>query len=665
MNQHHNMIELQQPISALLKEWQENRLLTPLDRHFALQMVSLHPSQTEQEAALFTVIFALLSRQLSTQHTCLPLTQIDFNNPLNEQQAQCQIKLNIESLTQIITTSDAVGIAPEQLDKPLILDNSNLYLQRYYQYESKVADKLHQLSKPQPLENMALACERLTCLFPSINQQAIDWQKVATATALTQKLAVITGGPGTGKTTTVTKLLLLLCMQQHDRQTSSATTPLKIRLVAPTGKAAARLSESIKASKARLSSELATYGDIIDVAQLAQVPEEAATLHRLLGVIPNSHHFRHHSDNPLRLDLLVVDEASMVDLPMMYKLLDALPEHARLILLGDQDQLASVEAGAVLADICAGLKQADNSWRMRYSQSKAELLSQLTQTQLNKFIDPQASTSEQHLGDSLVMLMHSHRFKGDAGIGLLAGAVNHSDTAAVKRVWQQGYQELKWIEHQISQQGNSGLNELLAFSVEQYRHYLETIATSSYSAIEIIERYNQYRILCAMRSGEYGVDGINSAITTALTAAKLITPLGEFYAGRPVIIQSNDYNLGLFNGDIGVILPDEQHQQRLMAYFVQADGSLLKVLPARLPQHDTCYAMTVHKSQGSEFTHVSLVMPPKPSVAQRQLLTKELIYTAITRAKLHFTCLGSVVIFEQACKHATQRASGLAKRLWR
>ncbi len=665
MSQLQNLIELQQPLTTLLKEWQENRLLTPLDRHFALQMTELHQSTNEQETALFTLICALLSRQLSAQHTCLPLAQIDFNNPLSEQQPQCQITLDLETLTQILAASDAVGVAPAQLDKPLILDGSRLYLQRYYQYESNVANKLHQLAKPLPLNNILLASERLNCLFPSTNKQEIDWQKVATATALTQKLAVITGGPGTGKTTTVTKLLLLLCMQQNDAQAASSTqTPLKIRLVAPTGKAAARLSESIKASKARLSNELAAYGDIVDISQLAQVPEEAATLHRLLGVIPNSHQFRHHSDNPLRLDLLVIDEASMVDLPMMHKLLDALPDHARLILLGDQDQLASVEAGAVLADICAGLKQSDHSWQMRYSQAKAELLSQLTQTPLDSFIDPQASTNEHHLGDSLVMLMHSHRFKGDAGIGLLAGAVNHSDTTAVQQVWQQGYQELKWIAHKLTQQGNSGLNELLTFSVAQYRHYLEAIATNQHSPMEIIERYNHYRILCAMRSGEYGVDGINNTVTAALATAKLITPNSEFYAGRPVIIQSNDYNLGLFNGDIGVILPDEQNLQRLMAYFVQADGTLLKVLPARLPQHDTCYAMTVHKSQGSEFTNVSLVMPPKPSVAQRQLLTKELIYTAITRAKLHFSCLGSVMVFEQACKHATQRASGLAKRLW-
>ncbi|MCG9696530.1 exodeoxyribonuclease V subunit alpha [Shewanella sp. Isolate11] len=686
MSQLLSPMTLQQPIEQLLKEWQASRLITPLDRHFALQMASLHKEHAsdklDSNEPLLTLICTLLSRQLSTQHTCLPLEQIDFSNPLKEQQPQCQINLSLPALVEKLANAEAVGLAPQQLDKPLILDGTRLYLQRYYQFESKVADKLLQLAKPLPIENIALAAQRLTCLFPINQGQEYDWQKIATATALTQKLAVITGGPGTGKTTTVTKLLLLLCIQQQDNPTNKSA--LNIRLVAPTGKAAARLSESIKASKARLSDELKAYRDIIDIDLLAHVPEEAATLHRLLGVLPNTHQFRHHSENPLRLDLLVVDEASMVDLPMMYKLLYALPKHARLILLGDQDQLASVEAGAVLGDICGGLKQTDQSWRMRYTPAKAELLSQLTQTSLYEFIDPSINADNSHsdinsgldshpqnsthiknsLGDSLVMLMHSHRFKGDAGIGLLASAVNHSDTQGIQQVWQQGYQELHWITHKLHQQGNLGLDELLAYSVAQYQVYLDELLKGQLTAVEIIERFNQYRILCAMRAGEYGVDGINSAMTSALATAKLINPHGEFYSGRPVIIQNNDYNLGLFNGDIGVILPDETHQQRLMACFVQADGSLLKVLPARLPQHDTCYAMTVHKSQGSEFANVSLVMPTKPSVAQRQLLTKELVYTAITRAKLHFTCLGNEAIFEQACKQATQRASGLAKRLW-
>lgn len=712
----HGAIQLSAPLTELLKLWEQERLLTPLDRHFALEMSHLHPSDSQQP--LFILLCALLSQQLSSQHSCLVLAHIVPLNPMAEQNSHCKISLSLEALTETLQTFDAVGQAGS--NKPLIFDNGRLYLQRYHQFETSVAASLIRLSgcvskhseevSHQEQTQTAKLRSLLDQLFPanvsdphSLTRNAltnsedaatIDWQKVATATALGKKLAVITGGPGTGKTTTVTKLLLLLQMESMQ----------EIRLVAPTGKAAARLSESIKASKARLAKELSAHADDAHnrnsqdfLTALGRIPEEASTLHRLLGVIPNSPHFRHHQGNPLRLDLLIVDEASMVDLPMMYKLLSALPEHASLILLGDQDQLASVEAGAVLADICAGLKMsvvpnnlaqnniASNNpalWQMRYSKEQAERLSALTGFELTPFI-----SDAPKLGDSLCMLMHSHRFKGDAGIGLLARAVNRADLQGILQVWQQGPAELSWLEHsmvvsqtqaKVSEPANNvGLNLLLEQACKQYGAYLRALNNHASnndvsnsdlgtrpSTADIIESFNQYRILCAMRSGDYGVEGINQFVTQALANAKLIKPLQEFYLGRPIIIQSNDYNLGLFNGDIGLILQDEDKPERLMAHFIKADGSLLKVLPARLPSHETCYAMTVHKSQGSEFSRVALVLPPSPSLAQWQLLTKELVYTAITRAKVHFTCLGTQHVFERASSQATQRASGLADRLW-
>ncbi|MDT3319307.1 exodeoxyribonuclease V subunit alpha [Shewanella sp. SP1S2-4] len=718
----HGAIQLSAPLTELLKLWEQERLLTPLDRHFALEMSHLHPSDSQQP--LFILLCALLSQQLSSQHSCLVLAHIVPLNPMAEQNSHCKISLSLEALTETLQSFDAVG--QHGSNKPLIFDNGRLYLQRYHQFETSVAASLIRLSgsvskhseeashkehtqtaklrslldqlfpanvsDPHSLTRNALTTNVITKSEGTQSAATIDWQKVATATALGQKLSVITGGPGTGKTTTVTKLLLLLQMESQQ----------EIRLVAPTGKAAARLSESIKASKARLAKELSAHTDVVDEARnrnnqdfltaLGRIPEEASTLHRLLGVIPNSPHFRHHQGNPLRLDLLIVDEASMVDLPMMYKLLSALPEHASLILLGDQDQLASVEAGAVLADICAGLKIpvapnnlaqnniASNSpalWQMRYSKEQAERLSALTGFELTPYI-----SNAPKLGDSLCMLMHSHRFKGDAGIGLLASAVNRADLQGILQVWQQGPAELSWLEHsmivsqtqaKVSEPANNvGLYLLLEQACQQYGTYLSALNSDTSnsdlskrpSTADIIESFNQYRILCAMRSGDYGVEGINQYVTQALANTKLIKPLQEFYLGRPIIIQSNDYNLGLFNGDIGLILQDEDKPERLMAHFIKADGSLLKVLPARLPSHETCYAMTVHKSQGSEFSRVALVLPPSPSLAQWQLLTKELVYTAITRAKVHFTCLGTQHVFERASSQATQRASGLADRLW-
>lgn len=651
------MIATEKTIDVLLKEWQGERLLTSLDRHFAVQMAQFH----QEQSPLFQLICALLSQYLSNQHSCLPLADIDFDNPFKEQVSQCQIQLSTAQLQSQLLLFDAIGTPNDAELKPLLISQGNLYLQRYYHFECEVAEHLNRLANCDTIsitgERFQAARELLNSLFPASTLK-YDWQKIATATALTKKLAVITGGPGTGKTTTVTKLLYLLTSQQA----------LTIRLVAPTGKAAARLSESIKASKLRLTSELSTLPADEVRRNVANIPEEAATLHRLLGVIPNSHQFRHHKDNPLRLDLLIIDEASMVDLPMMHKLLSALPSHARLILLGDQDQLASVEAGAVLADICSGLKVQDlegtSQWQMRYSDSQAQQLTELTGYPLLAF-----SSANPKIGDSLSMLMHSHRFQGDAGIGQLAAAVNQADLTRIAQVWQKGYQELLWIEHSQSYAaagtGNQGLEKLLVQACNQYRPYLDAMQDPQASASDIIGLFNQYRLLCAMRVGEYGVEGINQSVTRTLAEAGLISPEQEFYAGRPVIIQSNDYNLGLFNGDIGLILADSNSDsKRLMAHFIQADGSLLKVLPARLPSHDTCYAMTVHKSQGSEFSQVSLVLPIKPSVAQQQLLSKELIYTAITRAKHHFSCLGSQRIFEQASSRLTQRASGLAQRLW-
>ena len=658
------MIYSNKPMPELLKMWEKNGQLTPLDRHFALEMARMH----DIDSPLFLFICALLSKQLSNQHSCLALHHLDYGNPMNESPRFCNLNCRDDELITALLEFPAVSLyqSGKPCSTPIVIDGTRLYLQRYHQFELHVAEILTQLSQTQYALNNPQITKELDIVFPKLDNDNIDWQKVAAATALTRKLSVITGGPGTGKTTTVTKLLYV--MQLHNN--------FSIKLVAPTGKAAARLTESIKASKIRLKDHLLPFQDNIDTSAIDRIPEEASTIHRLLGVIPDSNRFRHNKDNPLRLDLLIVDEASMVDLPMMHKLLSALPSNARLILLGDQDQLASVEAGAVLADICAGLAE-ENSDRepfsMRYSAEQAELLSELTQTDLSPFIDDSSA-----FGDSLCMLKHSHRFKGDAGIGKLAEAVNHGSLNDILGIWQKQYDELSWLGHgalSANLQENIGLVTLVNQSVEFYRPYLQAIQQLSvaYSvgmsdgdstAVDVIDKFNEYRLLCATRNGHYGVEGINKQLADILTKRNLVDATQEFYLGRPIIIQSNDYNLGLFNGDIGIILQDSAKPDRLMAHFVQADGSILKVLPARLPTHETCFAMTVHKSQGSEFDRVAFIMQPKPTQPQWQLLTKELLYTAITRAKFHFVCLGTRQVFEHAATHATKRASGLAGKLW-
>lgn len=668
------------PLPELLKLAEQQTVITALDRHFALQLTALQDGEQDaHRQQLLLLLLTLLSKQLSSQHSCLPLDHIDAANPLglkpysaqqiangSVEPLSCEIRLAADGelsakLTELLAQSPLVwqphndNEQDDPHNRPLVLTHNRLYLRRYWRYEQQVASKLLGLASDSDIGThinrdntlQQQITTLLANLFPpssdDINGQQIDWQKVAAATSLTRKLSVITGGPGTGKTTTVTKVLLLLLHLQPG---------LHVRLVAPTGKAAARLSESIKGSKARLQQELTSSAPQLQAA-LANIPEEAATIHRLLGVIPDDSRFRHHHDNPLLLDLLIVDEASMVDLPLMAKLLDALPDNAQLILLGDQDQLASVEAGAVLADICHGLRVND-AWQMQYSAEQASRLSQLCGISL-----PQGSRQDV-LGDSLCMLRHSHRFKGDAGIGVLADAVNRGDMRASSQVWQQQYPELAWFEQQETVTAERAL---MQHCVTKYRPYLE-LAAQNAAPQHVLQAYNQFRILCAMRAGEYGVDGINIALIRQLAQAKLIEPRQEFYLGRPVIIRSNDYNLGLFNGDIGILLRDD-NAERLMAWFERADGSMMKVLPARLPSHDTCFAMTVHKSQGSEFDAVTLVLPPKPRGPQVQLLCRELLYTGITRAKQHFSCSGHMHVFNLAVKQLTRRASGLASRLWR
>lgn len=449
-------------------------------------------------------------------------------------------------------------------------------------------------------------------------------QKLAAATAAARPFAVISGGPGTGKTTTVAKLLAILVETGLQQGKAPA-----IRLVAPTGKAAARLTESIGSALQAL-----------DLAPevVTAIPTEAGTLHRLLGVIPGRSQFRHHKGNPLHLDLLVVDEASMVDLPMMARLLDALPKSARLILLGDKDQLASVEAGAVLGDICSFISQG-------ISLGQADWLSRQTGYRL------QGLPIGAPVRDSLCLLAKSWRFDKHSGIGQLARACNDGDVAALEAVWGQGFKDISlhpWV--------GDAYEGLIAQGVEGYGAYLKA-AREGQDPAAVFKAFNGFQILCALRDGPFGVEGLNQRLELALSRAGLIQRDGDWYAGRPVMVVRNDHGIGLYNGDMGLCLPDDTG--RLKVWFEQPDGSLRSLLPSRLPPHETVYAMTIHKSQGSEFAHTVLVLPDSPS----PLLTRELVYTGITRAKARLALYGDRALLAQAVRKKTERYSGLAQRL--
>lgn len=362
-------------------------------------------------------------------------------------------------------------------------------------------------------------------------------------------------------------------------------------------------------------------------------------MHRLLGAQPGSQRLRHHAGNPLHLDVLVVDEASMIDLPMMSRLIDALPPHGRVIFLGDRDQLASVEAGAVLGDICAFVGDG-------FTPERARQLSRLTGSAIPAGPGTQAAA----LRDSLCLLQKSYRFGSDSGIGQLAAAINRGDKAALKTVFQQGFSDIEKRTLHSSEDYAAMLDEALA----GYGHYLDLLREGA-EPDAVIQAFNEYQLLCALREGPFGVGGLNERLEQVMAQKRKIhrSTHSRWYEGRPVMIARNDSSLGLFNGDIGIAL---DRGQGLRVWFALPDGSIKSVQPSRLPEHETTWAMTVHKSQGSEFDHAALILPSQHS----PVVTRELVYTAVTRARRRLSLYADERILSNAIATRTERRSGLS-----
>ena len=587
--------------------------LGPLERALVGSLQRLDPAASEAVLAAA----ALCCQALERGDVCLPLAhaagkrawpEADYCLPaLAEWQAQ-------------LAASQLVGTAGQFA--PLILDGERLYLARYQAYEAQLAAQLLGRVADLPVVDDAQLTDSLRRLFAlNAGQSATDWQCLAAAQAVRQRVTVISGGPGTGKTTTVVRLLAALLEQPGGAR-------LVIGLAAPTGKAAARMAEAIRHAKASLP---------LSETLKALLPDEARTLHRLLGSRGDSPSVRHTAANPLALDVLVVDEASMVDLAMMAKLLDALPPGARLILLGDKDQLAAVEAGAVFAELCAG---------RGFDAANASVLQQLSGQQVP------VETPTSRLGSCVVLLTHSHRFAGDSGIGELARRINLGDASCTLSLLQEGRADLHW------QQQPSASN-LLQRMQHGYQAYLQVARNGD--PAQAFAAFNNFRVLCAQREGSFGEAGLNSAFEAQVKRQLRLPERERWYPGRAVMVRQNDYALGLFNGDIGLCLHDGEG---LRIYFESgssaADG-FRAFAPARLPSHDSAFAMTVHKSQGSEFTEVLLVLPEQPS----PLLTRSLFYTGITRAKQRVEICGLAPRIAEAVNTRAERAAGLAQRLAR
>ena len=497
---------------------------------------------------------------------------------------------------------------------PLTLVGNRLYLARYQAYEQQLAEQLLARAADAPEVDEAQLSDSLARLF-AFNQQSPDWQRLAAAQAVRRRLAVISGGPGTGKTTTVVRLLAALLEQPGGER-------LAIGLAAPTGKAAARMAESIRNAKAELP---------VSEAIKQALPDEARTLHRLLGSRGDSPRVRHDAANPLALDVLVVDEASMVDLALIAKLVAALPPKARLILLGDKDQLAAVEAGAVFAELCEG---------RGFDAEAAADLERITGQPVP------AEMPNSRLGDAVVLLTHSHRFAGDSGIGELARRINGGDAKGTVALLQENRADLAWNATPSS----AALIERLE---QGYAPYLQAARQGEPAAA--FEAFNGFRALTAQREGAFGVTGINEALEARFKRRLGVPARERWYPGRAVMVRQNDYALGLFNGDIGLCLKTEQG----LRVFFEGDEGYRGFAPARLPSHDSAFAMTVHKSQGSEFAEVLLALPEQPS----PLLTRSLFYTGITRAKRKVEIWALPARLAEAVNTRAERAAGLAERL--
>ena len=578
-----------------------------------------------EEPAIWPYAY-ILSQKLTEGNICISVDDVPANlastpysNPVSAKE--------LVSLKHLVSKQDV-------LKTPFILHNNRLYFQRYFKYETSIINKLKDLmaaektvlaSRMSQLESQKELIQSLKTdykLDGLTTKEKVDWQLVAVTQALLNNFSIITGGPGTGKTTTLAKLLIVLYALDPN-----AT----VALAAPTGKASMRMLESLKGSTLNFTNETKEK-----IGQL--VP---STIHSLLGYKRESVNFKHNAENPLPYNWVVVDEASMIDVPMFSKLLAALGDNTRIILLGDKDQLASVEAGSLLGDLCQTLPSLN-----QFSNTTAQWINQFITDDDRKINDEFIDDTKQLLASHIIELKFSHRFNSQGAIGKVSRAVIDGKVEEVKAL----------IEHAqgtnvvVDQTYDPGLLENF---VAGYAAFINEPDINL-----ALKKLNQLRVLVAVRQGPRGLYATNKAIELHLRKKALIKPDDEFYENRPIMITRNMYDLGLLNGDTGIMRKDASGNMKV--WFEDGQGGIKSVLPAYLNYSETAFAMTIHKSQGSEFDHVMVILPEGVSNA---LLTRELLYTGITRAKTSITIQGEMTTIEHAVNSCVKRISGITGRI--
>ena len=572
--------------------------LTSTDRHFA-DMLSRKSQIQDSDLVL---LFARLSQSLGNQNSCLRITDSDLVKRLQEQDCvtswspdgQDALPNYADIRTPLVLINPGVGTTSS--------DHSLLYTNRFFQYESRISENLRRRNRS--VENSA---RQYAALVPYFTDEDDPKQQIAAIQAVTRQLTIITGGPGTGKTSTVVKILAGLL---------NGDPTLRIKLAAPTGKAAMRLSESIQGAILRLPNDAPV-----------SVPTDVSTLHRLLGVRGDGQTFKFDQNNPLLADVLILDEGSMIDLVMFDRILKALPANARLIILGDPHQLSSVDSGNVLSDITG----------------QGDCYTDAFRRQVKTFanLDLEGVDSHHQLADAHCQLITSYRFQDDQGIGQLAHDLREGQPLKLEN------------NNQVTFVPEFDTNRLLNAMAGLYQDYLK-LCEQNAEAETLLDTFDKQRLLTPVREGEQGVNQLNEAFESRCFADS-----ASYYHGKPIMIMSNHYALRLFNGDIGICVKrqgrTDQHATIEVA-FKNSQGAIEYYLPTRLPQHTSCFAMTVHKSQGSEFDKVLLVLP---ETTREDFITRELVYTGITRTRSKLT------IFHAAESMETKkqiRASGLAQR---
>jgi exodeoxyribonuclease V alpha subunit len=564
---------------------------------------------------------ALASMATRAGHACLELSAWTAKEVGTADGSSCRCP-ELPLWLAELTASSAVGDGRDAT--PLVLEKDRLYLHRYWQYETEVAEFVIGRGKLPDVEVSPDGLgEVVARLFPEpVN--GCDRQRLAAMAAVLRPFVVINGGPGTGKTTTVARIIALLVEQWGENEN------IRIALAAPTGKAAVRLQKVMGGIRKNLACSASVR---------EQIPTKVVTLHRLLGFQKDTPFFRHSEKNKLPYDLVVVDEASMIDLPLMAKLVRALRSDTKLVLLGDRNQLASVEPGAILGDIC--LPEAVVKFPRKFLDKACRVPD----------MDGLLSEGEVAKG-SLVELQVSHRFGADSGIGLVGQAITRGDPDAALEVFRAAdYPDVVWRDIDGGEQLRLELSNMYEncppgwFGVEEAELALHGLGS--------------FQVLCAVRHGAFGVVMVNRYIEEALAGKWDVVPGGVSYPGRPVMVVANNYELQLYNGDTGIIKGVSGKDGELQVVFPAGEKGLHKLPLAMLPDHETAYAMTVHKSQGGEFDKVVLILPDRPSA----VLSRELLYTALTRARQSVEVWGSPEIFKGAVATAIRRHSGLGDKI--